>query len=183
MASAGHGSIATDGMTEPSAGATRRRDPRRRLPHRSRTDASGSASGRGHGSLAANARRIVGSRSARNGFARDPAPAGARARDHPCCPPAPVLASRGGRSAAWPGSDPGQLCRPAIVAAEREHEPSRGAPARDRAGGVGAIRDPRTGAFVSWPWTVNAEGSGRFFRHQGGGDRGRCGRFLGGASR
>ena len=71
---------------------------------------------------------------------------------------APASALRG----QGPAADPGQLCRPAILAAEREHRLPKAllhAIARVETGRV----DPRTGAVVSWPWTVNAEGQGRFF--------------------
>lgn len=71
---------------------------------------------------------------------------------------APATAMRAG----GPAVDPGQLCRPAILAAEREHRlPAAllGAIGRVESGRV----DPRTGAVVSWPWTINAEGQGRFF--------------------
>lgn len=57
---------------------------------------------------------------------------------------------------------PGALCAPAIAAAEREH----GVPP----GLLGAIArvesgrsDPATGRTVAWPWTINAEGQGRYF--------------------
>jgi hypothetical protein len=59
-------------------------------------------------------------------------------------------------------ADPAGLCGPAIAAAERDH----GVPP----GLLGAIArvesgrsDPRTGQAVAWPWTINAEGQGRFF--------------------
>ena len=63
---------------------------------------------------------------------------------------------------AGPAADPGQLCRQAIHAAEREHRLPAAllhAIARVESGRA----DPRTGAGVSWPWTVNAQGQGRFF--------------------
>ena len=59
-------------------------------------------------------------------------------------------------------ADPGELCRRAILAAEREHRLAAAllhAIARVETGRP----DPRTGAPVSWPWTINAEGQGRFF--------------------
>lgn len=63
---------------------------------------------------------------------------------------------------AQPLVEPGSLCAPAIAASERDN----GLPA----GLLGAIArvesgrtDPRTGRAVSWPWTINAEGQGRFF--------------------
>ena len=58
--------------------------------------------------------------------------------------------------------DPGALCRRAILAAERDQALPPGL--------LGAIAqvesgrpDPRTGAPTPWPWTINAEGQGRFF--------------------
>lgn len=72
--------------------------------------------------------------------------------------PALALATRG------PGTapDPGQLCRHAILLAEREHRLPAAllhAIARVETGRA----DPRTGAAVSWPWAIHAEGRGRFF--------------------
>src|SRR5689334_20638301 len=58
--------------------------------------------------------------------------------------------------------EPGQLCRQAIQGAEREHGLPGGllhAIARVESGRA----DPQTGAVAPWPWTVNAEGQGRFF--------------------
>jgi hypothetical protein len=59
-------------------------------------------------------------------------------------------------------AEPGRLCRAAIQAAERV----AGIPAqllmaigRTESG----RRDPETGAFHPWPWTINAEGRGHFF--------------------
>jgi Transglycosylase SLT domain len=59
-------------------------------------------------------------------------------------------------------AEPGQLCREAIEAAERAHSvPPRllTAIARVESG----RRDPATGSFHPWPWTVNAEGRGNFY--------------------
>jgi hypothetical protein len=59
-------------------------------------------------------------------------------------------------------AEPGRLCRGAIQAAERE---ARLPPqllmaiARVESG----RRDPTTGSFHPWPWTINAEGRGYFF--------------------
>jgi hypothetical protein len=60
------------------------------------------------------------------------------------------------------GAEPGQLCRAAVAAVERE----AGLPplllaamARVESG----RRDPDTGRFHPWPWTINAEGRGSFF--------------------
>jgi hypothetical protein len=59
-------------------------------------------------------------------------------------------------------AEPGLLCRAAIQAAER----AAGLPphlltaiARVESG----RRDPDSGAFHPWPWTINAEGRGQFF--------------------
>lgn len=71
---------------------------------------------------------------------------------------APAMATR----SIGPTLDPGQLCRQAILTAEREHRLPTAllhAIARVESGRP----DPRTGAAVSWPWTINAEGQGRFF--------------------
>jgi len=64
--------------------------------------------------------------------------------------PAPALA------------EPGRLCRGAIQAAER----AAGIPAHlltAIARVESGRRDPDTGAFHPWPWTINAEGRGQFF--------------------
>ena len=71
---------------------------------------------------------------------------------------APALATR----SVGPTADPGQLCRQATLLAEREHRLPTAllhAIARVESGRP----DPRTGAGVSWPWTVNAQGQGRFY--------------------
>lgn len=56
----------------------------------------------------------------------------------------------------------GQVCRGAIAAAERES----GIPA-GLLQAIGRVesgrRDPVTGRFAPWPWTINAEGRGMFF--------------------
>ena len=59
-------------------------------------------------------------------------------------------------------AEPGRLCRAAIQAAERAANlPAHllTAIARVESG----RRDPETGAFHPWPWTINAEGRGQFF--------------------
>jgi hypothetical protein len=59
-------------------------------------------------------------------------------------------------------AEPGRLCRAAIQAAERAANiPAHllTAIARVESG----RRDPDTGAFHPWPWTINAEGRGQFF--------------------
>lgn len=60
------------------------------------------------------------------------------------------------------GSEPGLLCRTAVARVEREAGlPPRllSAIARVESG----RRDPATGAFHPWPWTINAEGRGSFY--------------------
>ncbi len=61
-----------------------------------------------------------------------------------------------------PPMDPGSQCRAAITASEQQH----GLPA----GLLGAIarvesgrRDPNGSGVTPWPWTINAEGQGRYF--------------------
>ncbi len=59
-------------------------------------------------------------------------------------------------------AEPTQLCRAAIAAGERENDIPNGllqAIGRVESG----RRNPETGAFGPWPWTINAEGQGRFF--------------------
>lgn len=71
-------------------------------------------------------------------------------------PPASAARSHG------PATEPGQFCRHAILMAEREHRLPPAllhAIARVESGRI----DPRTGAAVSWPWTVTVGGQGRFF--------------------
>ena len=59
-------------------------------------------------------------------------------------------------------SSPGLLCRQAVAAAER----NVALPPR-LLGAIAAVesgrRDPGSGTFQSWPWTVNAEGQGFFY--------------------
>jgi hypothetical protein len=59
-------------------------------------------------------------------------------------------------------AEQGRLCRAAIQAAER----AAGIPAQLLMA-IGRVesgrRDPETGAFHPWPWTINAEGRGQFF--------------------
>lgn len=60
------------------------------------------------------------------------------------------------------GAELGRLCRAAVAAVEREAGlPPRllAAMARVESG----RRDPETGRFHPWPWTINAEGRGNFF--------------------
>src|SRR5580704_18149216 len=57
---------------------------------------------------------------------------------------------------------PGQQCRASIAAAERAH----GIPAQ-LLQAIGRVesgrRDPNTGEWGAWPWTINAEGQGSWF--------------------
>jgi hypothetical protein len=65
-------------------------------------------------------------------------------------------------SPAPPAGDPGQSCRQAIHAAEREYRLP--AALLQAIGRVESGRtDPATGAVTPWPWTINAEGQGRYF--------------------
>jgi hypothetical protein len=60
------------------------------------------------------------------------------------------------------GFSEGHLCRAAIAEAEREANLPRGllqAIGRVESG----RRDPETGHFAPWPWTINAEGEGKYF--------------------
>lgn len=63
---------------------------------------------------------------------------------------------------ALPPPEPGAACRAAIAIAERE----RGVPA-GLLQAIGRVesgrRDPATGRFAPWPWTINAEGRGMYF--------------------
>jgi hypothetical protein len=72
----------------------------------------------------------------------------------------PILASL--LTAAAARADPAHLCRAAIAVAEREH----GIPA-GLLQAIGRVesgrRDPASGHFAPWPWTINAEGRGMFF--------------------
>ena len=59
-------------------------------------------------------------------------------------------------------AEPGRLCRAAIQAAERAASiPAQLLMAIGRV--ESGRRDPDTGAFHPWPWTINAEGRGQFF--------------------
>lgn len=60
------------------------------------------------------------------------------------------------------GFNEGHLCRAAITEAERSANVPRGllqAIGRVESG----RRDPETGQFAPWPWTINAEGEGKYF--------------------
>lgn len=73
-----------------------------------------------------------------------------------------VAPARSQSSPVAAGADPALLCRAAIATAEREAGlPPRllTAIARVESG----RRDPVSGAFISWPWAINAEGRGSFF--------------------
>src|SRR5271156_2546339 len=60
------------------------------------------------------------------------------------------------------GQSPGEQCRAAIAAAERGH-----AIPPQLLAAIGRVesgrRDPDTGAWGAWPWTINAEGQGSYF--------------------
>src|SRR5579871_2017955 len=64
-----------------------------------------------------------------------------------------------------PPTDPGGVCRPAVALAEQAH----GIPARLLAA-ISRVesgrRDPVTGDWRPWPWTVNAEGQGSFYENK-----------------
>ncbi|RAI57010.1 hypothetical protein DOO78_21140 [Roseicella frigidaeris] len=63
---------------------------------------------------------------------------------------------------AQPAPSPPQLCRQAIQAAEREHQLPGGL--LHAIGTVEAGRpDPAGKDLAAWPWTINAEGQGRYF--------------------
>jgi hypothetical protein len=73
-----------------------------------------------------------------------------------------ALAWTAGVLAAPAGSGAERLCRAAVAQVEREAGlPPRllAAMARVESG----RRDPETGSFGPWPWTINAEGRGSFF--------------------
>ncbi len=78
--------------------------------------------------------------------------------------PAPPPSPQGSRQApqATQADDQTRLCRAAIRAAERTH----GIP-QALLSALGRVesgrRDPATGNFGPWPWTINAEGRGQFF--------------------
>ncbi|MCO6417027.1 transglycosylase SLT domain-containing protein [Siccirubricoccus sp. KC 17139] len=66
------------------------------------------------------------------------------------------------RQAAAQALEQGQLCRAAIATVEREASlPPRLLAAIGRV--ESGRRDPGSGAFHPWPWTINAEGRGSFF--------------------
>lgn len=66
-----------------------------------------------------------------------------------------------GPGIAVPGPSPGQMCRAAIRAAERD----AGLPGAllQAIGRVESGRRDPEGGFAPWPWTLNAEGRGSFF--------------------
>ncbi len=76
--------------------------------------------------------------------------------------PCLLVAALLGLAAQPAAAEPTQLCRAAIAAAEREAGIPNGllqAMGRVESG----RRNPQTGAFGPWPYTINAEGQGRFF--------------------
>ena len=67
-----------------------------------------------------------------------------------------------GLAAPAAGNEAGAACRAAIATAERERSIPTGllqAIGRVESG----RRDPATGQFAPWPWTINAEGRGMYF--------------------
>jgi hypothetical protein len=83
----------------------------------------------------------------------------------PCLAPASAQAA-GQRAAPAPRPEPlseaGSLCLPAIEAAERAEQIPAGL-LRSIAHVESARPDPVSGRYVPWPWTINAEGEGRYF--------------------
>lgn len=75
---------------------------------------------------------------------------------------APAAAGATGTRAAPPTSEAGGLCLPAIQAAERA-EGIPGGLLRSIAFVESGRADPLSGRAVPWPWTINAEGEGRYF--------------------
>lgn len=73
-----------------------------------------------------------------------------------------LTSSAGALPLSLTGASPGEQCRIAITAAERGH----GVPPQLLAS-IGRVesgrRDPGTGAWGAWPWTINAEGLGSWF--------------------
>jgi hypothetical protein len=73
-----------------------------------------------------------------------------------------LTASAGALPLSLTSVSPGEQCRIAIAAAERGH----GLPPQLLAS-IGRVesgrRDPGTGAWGAWPWTINAEGQGTYF--------------------
>lgn len=61
-----------------------------------------------------------------------------------------------------PGSESGMLCHAAIDAAERTEQIPAGL-LRSIAHVESGRADPVSGRHVPWPWTINAEGEGRYF--------------------
>ena len=74
----------------------------------------------------------------------------------------PAVRASAPATAAGGGAEPGQLCRAATAAVEREAGlPPRLLVAMARV--ESGRRDPDSGRFHPWPWTINAEGRGSFF--------------------
>jgi hypothetical protein len=115
---------------------------------------------------------ILGGASPRPRGARGVAHAGRRAARHGGCHARPMLrvlllllllpAAAAATVPGRPDASPSALCRAAIAAAER----AAGIPA-GLLHAIGRVesgrRDPETGSFGPWPWTINAEGRGHFF--------------------
>lgn len=74
----------------------------------------------------------------------------------------PLSAAAAGGLTVEGGILPGQLCRAAIVSAEQSFAIPTGL-----LGAIGQVesgrRDPLTGAYLPWPWTVDADGDGHFY--------------------
>jgi hypothetical protein len=73
-----------------------------------------------------------------------------------------LSASAGALPLSLTGASPGEQCRIAIMEAERGH-----AVPPQLLASIGRVesgrRDPATGAWGAWPWTINAEGQGSYF--------------------
>ncbi|MBY0333452.1 MAG: transglycosylase SLT domain-containing protein, partial [Acetobacteraceae bacterium] len=76
---------------------------------------------------------------------------------------APGLAQASGQRPSAPATvEPGALCLPAVAAAERAENIPAGLLRSIALVESGRV-DPVSGRAVPWPWTINAEGQGRYF--------------------
>ncbi len=75
---------------------------------------------------------------------------------------APAARAAGPATAPPPGSEAGALCHAAIDTAERAEQIPAGL-LRSIAHVESGRADPVSGRRVPWPWTINAEGEGRYF--------------------
>jgi len=73
-----------------------------------------------------------------------------------------IVAPAAAGATAPPGPEAGSLCLPAIEAAERAQAIPAGL-LRSIAFVESGRVDPASGRAVPWPWTINAEGEGRYF--------------------